>query len=123
MSTNDPKDREVPIGAGVMAPATEQKTSIKVPKDREVPFWSDYARSGERSGIVYNLELPNIVRPVIDREKCALCFTCVMVCPDSCWSFNEKGRAGGMELEVLQRLPDLYSMNAAVGGIDRRAGT
>ena len=90
MSTNDPKDREMPIGAGVMAPATEQKTgTIKVPKDREVPFGAVTPApvTAQELFITSNWR---IVRPVIDREKCALCFTCVMVCPDSCWSYNEK---------------------------------
>jgi len=63
--------------------------TINVPKDRAVPFGAITPAPVKQQELFMTSNW-RIVRPVIDHEKCTRCFTCYIVCPDSCWSFNEK---------------------------------
>ena len=58
-----PKEKEVPLGCITPAPVTEQPMMI-------TGNWRIY-------------------RPVIDPEKCNLCMSCIIFCPDACWQLNE----------------------------------
>jgi 2-oxoacid:acceptor oxidoreductase delta subunit (pyruvate/2-ketoisovalerate family) len=63
--------------------------TINVPKDRAVPFGAITPAPVKQQELFMTSNW-RIVRPVIDHEKCTRCFTCYIVCPDSCWSFNEQ---------------------------------
>ena len=63
--------------------------SIRVPRDREVPFGA-ITPAPVREQELFITSNWRVVRPVIDHEKCTRCFTCYIACPDACWSFNEK---------------------------------
>jgi pyruvate ferredoxin oxidoreductase delta subunit len=63
--------------------------AIRVPKDREVPFGA-ITPAPIRQQELFITSNWRIVRPVIDHEKCTRCLTCYIVCPEPCWSFNEK---------------------------------
>jgi len=63
--------------------------AIKVPKDREVPFGA-ITPAPVREQELFITSNWRAVRPVIDHEKCTLCFTCYIACPEPCWSYNEK---------------------------------
>ena len=81
--------------------------AIKVPKDREVPFGAiTPAPVGQQD--LFITSNWRIVRPVIDHEKCTRCFTCYACLSGFLLVLQRKGRKDGMELEVLQRLPDLH---------------
>jgi oxalate oxidoreductase subunit delta len=58
-----PKEKEVPLGCITPAPVTEQPMMI-------TGNWRIY-------------------RPVLDPEKCNLCMSCIIFCPDACWQLNE----------------------------------
>ncbi len=59
-----PKHLEVPLGAVLPAPKTEQP------------------------GMITGNWRTN--RPVIDHEKCTTCLNCFIYCPDACWHLDEK---------------------------------
>jgi pyruvate ferredoxin oxidoreductase delta subunit len=63
--------------------------TISVPEDRAVPFGA-ITPAPVRQQELFITSNWRIVRPVIDHEKCTLCLTCYIACPDACWSFNEK---------------------------------
>jgi 2-oxoacid:acceptor oxidoreductase delta subunit (pyruvate/2-ketoisovalerate family) len=59
-----PKEKEVPLGCITPAPVTEQPMMI-------TGNWRIY-------------------RPVLDPEKCNLCMSCIIFCPDACWQLNDE---------------------------------
>ena len=59
-----PKHLEVPAGAVIPSPKTENEGMI-------TGNWRTY-------------------RPVIDHEKCTTCMNCYIFCPDACWQLDEK---------------------------------
>ncbi len=63
--------------------------TISVPEDRAVPFGA-ITPAPVRQQELFITSNWRIVRPVIDHEKCTLCLTCYIACPDACWSFNEQ---------------------------------
>jgi pyruvate ferredoxin oxidoreductase delta subunit len=63
--------------------------TISVPEDRAVPFGAITPAPIKQQELFITSNW-RIVRPVIDHEKCTLCLTCYISCPDSCWSFNEQ---------------------------------
>jgi len=56
--------------------------SIKVPKEREVPFGAITPAPVNEQELFITSNW-RIMRPVIDNETCTRCFTCYISCPDS----------------------------------------
>ena len=58
---------------------------VKIPKEKELPD-AGIVKSPAVNGQQRNMITGNwrILRPVIDHEKCTLCMTCYMSCPDGC---------------------------------------
>ncbi len=62
---------------------------FKIPKEKEVPLGCiTPAPVGEQPMMITGNW--RIYRPVLDPEKCNLCMSCIIFCPDACWQLNEE---------------------------------